>query len=93
MPAEPYGGAGKGVIAVASSAYIFVSFIIYLFDVYPNYMHYKEQPEYTRFFMEQIWGKKALRRFHKAGFYVATANLIVCCLLLVLKCVGYVEWW
>ncbi len=57
------------------------------------YKHYEEQPEQQRFFMEQLWGKKGLRRFSKAGFYIATANLIICCLLLVLKCAGYIEWW
>lgn len=78
---------------MASSVYIFVSLVIYLFEVYPEYKHYKEQPEYERLHMEQIWGKKALRRWNKAGFYIATINLIVCCFLLLLKLVGVIEWW
>ena len=81
---------------MASSAYILVSFILYLFEIYPSYKHSKEQPEHERFFTEQMWGKKAPRGFkkiEKALFYIATANLVVCCLLLVLKCIGYIEWW
>ena len=81
---------------MASSVYILVSFIVYLFEIYPGYMHSKELPEQERFLTEQMWGKKAphrYKKFEKVIFCIGTINLIICCVLLLLKLVGVIEWW
>lgn len=49
----------------------------------------KEAPEYRH----MNTGGKGFREFDAIMFYVATANLAVCFVLLMLKCVGIVEWW
>lgn len=72
-----------------TTLYIVISLLNYVFDTYPMYKLIKEAPEYRR----MNTGGKGFRKFDVIMFYVATANLAVCFVLLMLKCVGIVEWW
>ncbi len=72
-----------------TTIYIIFSLLHYVFDDYPMHMHQKEQPEYQRM---NISGK-GFQKIDTIMFYITTANLVVCFVLLVLKCMGVIEWW
>ena len=78
---------------VLSTLYIIVSFIHYWFDDYPMHKHFKEQPEYQKMALSQILSEKSLQRMDKILFFIATLNMAVCCVLILLKCIGILEWW
>ena len=69
--------------------YMVISLLHYIFNDYPMHKLLKEQPEYQRMNMSS----KGLLKCDTVMFYVATANLAVCFVLLVLKCIGLIEWW
>lgn len=76
-----------------STLYVLLSIIKYIFDDYPSYKYYTDQPEYKKMQMEGLLGKKRMRRLSKTGFYIATANMGLCSILILLKLLGLIVWW
>ena len=76
-----------------STLYIVVSFIRYWLDDYPMHKHLIEQPEYQKKALGQILSEKGFQRFHEIVFFIATLNIAICCIMILLKCIGVLEWW
>lgn len=69
-----------------STLYALVSLICYALDDYPSHKYCNDE-------RYQQYGSKRFWKFDRCMFYVATANAVVCVLLILLKCVGIIEWW
>lgn len=76
-----------------TSIYIVIAFVHYWLDEYPMHKHFAEQPEYAKNNPAMITPGKRFRSLERITFYIATANIVACCVMLLLKVFGILEWW
>ena len=69
--------------------YIIVSVATYIFDTYPEHKIWQTWKELERLSAAQ----KSFYKIEVFAFYAATANIIVCAIIFLLKCIGVLEWW
>ena len=69
-----------------TTLYIVFSLLHYFLDDYPSYKHFKDNA--------YLYGENAgFSKFGKIIFYILTANVVICFVLIVFKCIGILEWW
>ena len=79
-----------------TTLYIIVSVVVFAFDIWPWYFHNKEDISKQRNDIWQYvpkWYRKLDSWTDKILFFGGIVNLIVCALLLLLKCFGVLSWW
>ena len=67
-----------------TTIYVALSLLHYFLDDYPTYKHLRNQAD--------LYGDK-ISRFDKIMFYATTANAVLSVIILLLKCIGIIEWW
>ena len=76
---------------MVSTIYILISAADYWLDALPSHRHIIDASEYERGNPRIAWGPlNALERFL---FPLATANQVLCVVLLLLKLAGVLSWW
>ncbi len=78
---------------MVSTIYIIFSVLVYFLDISPMYKSHKDHKETQKFNDGHYTGSKRKDVLHKIEYYLATANLFVCFVLLLLKCFGLLAWW
>ena len=69
-----------------TTLYIVFSLLHYFLDDYPSYKHFKDSA--------YLYGENAgFSKFGKIIFYILTANVVICFVLIAFKCIGILEWW
>ena len=69
-----------------TTLYIVFSLLHYFLDDYPPYKHFKDSA--------YLYGENTgFSKLDKIIFYILTANVVICFILIVFKCVGILEWW
>lgn len=71
-----------------TTLYVIVSLLYYFFNDYPLHKHFEDNEEIYAYNIN-----KSFLKLEKIMFYIARANMIVCIVLIFLKCIGVIEWW